>query len=127
MKTLLAFLLFISPLAAKADIIDDIATAIRKGNSKEISKFLAENIDIKVLDKESIYSRAQAELILKDFFAKHQVQEFTVIRKSQTKNEAQFAIGTLKTSTGNYRVHYLLKMSTGTNTVTQFRIENNDE
>src|SRR3954467_2128357 len=113
MKTVLAVLLFLFPFVAKADIVDDVANAIRSGNAKEISKYFADNVDLKVLEQENIYSKAQAELILKDFFEKHPVQEFTVVHKSQPKNESQFAIGTLKTTNGNYRVHYLMKTSAG--------------
>ncbi len=69
MKTLLALLLFFSPFVASADIADDVAAAIRTGNAKEISKYFADNVDLKVLEQENIYSKAQAELILKDFFA----------------------------------------------------------
>jgi hypothetical protein len=127
MKTLLALVLFFSPFIASADIADDVAAAIRTGNAKEVSKYFADNVDLKVLEQENIYSKAQAELILKDFFAKHPVQEFTVVHKSQPKNDSQFAIGTLKTTNGNYRVHYLMKTATGSTTVTQFRIETSDE
>jgi len=76
---------------------------------KRFQKYFADNVDLKVLEQENIYSKAQAELILKDFFAKHPVQEFTVVHKSQPKNDSQFTIGTLKTTNGTYRVHYLMK------------------
>jgi hypothetical protein len=127
MKTVLAFLLFLLPFAASADVADQVADAIRTGNAKEISKYFADNVDLKVLDQENIYSKAQAELILKDFFAKHPVQEFTIVHKSAPKNDSQFATGTLKTTNGIYRVHYLMKGAAGVTTVTQFRIENSDE
>lgn len=127
MKILLALLMFISPFIASAEIPDDVANAIRTGNAKEISKYFADNVDLKVLEQENIYSKAQAELILKDFFAKHPVQEFKLVHKSQPKNDSQFAIGTLKTTNGHYRVHYLMKTASGATTVTQFRIENSDE
>ena len=130
MKTVLAILLFVFPVLAYGqtpDVADLVAAAIRSGNAKEISKYFADNVDLKVLEQENIYSKAQAELILKDFFAKHTVSEFTVVHKSQPKNDSQFAIGTLKTSDGTYRVHYLMKAAAGITTVTQFRIENSDE
>ncbi|MBI3511281.1 MAG: DUF4783 domain-containing protein [Bacteroidetes bacterium] len=146
MKTVLAFLIFSFPFAAAADnatmsvdlmrsvklnsivdIVDDVAQAIRSGNAEDLSKYFADNVDLKVLEQENIYSRAQAELILKDFFAKHPVQEFTIVHKSTANNESQFAIGTLKTANGTYRVHYLLKGPAGSTTVSQFRIENSDE
>ena len=127
MKIVLALLLFFSPFVTSVDIVDGVANAIRTGNAKEISKYFADNVDLKVLEQENIYSKAQAELILKDFFAKHPVQEFTVVHKSQPKNESQFAIGTLKTTNGNYPVHFLMKTAAGSTTVTQFRIETSDE
>ena len=123
MKTLLAIFLFVIPAFVVPDVADNVANAIRTGNASEISKYFADNVDLKVLDQENIYSKAQAELILKDFFAKHPVQEFTVIHKSQPQNEAQFAIGTLSTTNGTYRVHYLMKTAAGATLVTQFRIE----
>jgi hypothetical protein len=127
MKTVLAILLLLLPFVASADVADDVANAIRTGNANEISKYFADNVDLKVLEQENIYSKAQAELILKDFFAKHPVKEFTVVHKSQPKNDSQFAIGTLKTTNGTYRVHYLMKTAASITTVTQFRIENSDE
>lgn len=142
MKTLLAILLFIIPVAGfsnegdellkllkayHVDVPDQVADAIRSGNAKLVSKYFADNVDMKVLDQENIYSRAQAELILKDFFAKHPVTEFSIVHKSVPKNDSQFATGTLKTANGTYRVHYLMKTSAGVMTVTQFRIENSDE
>jgi hypothetical protein len=142
MKTVLALLILLLPFTGsarslqgnpeelviiKAEIADLIADAIRTGNAKEIAKYFAENVDLKVLEQENIYSRAQAELILKDFFAKHPVQEFTIVHKSTPKNNSQFATGTLKTTSGVYRVHYLMKTSGASTTVTQFRIENSEE
>ncbi|HTF04681.1 MAG TPA: DUF4783 domain-containing protein [Bacteroidia bacterium] len=127
MKKVITVLLFLLPFAAFADTADDVAAAIRTGNASEVSKYFADNVDLKVLEQESIYSKAQAELILKDFFDKHPVKAFTIVHKSVPKNDSQFAIGTLETTNGNYRVHYLMKTSMGKTNVTQFRIENSDE
>ncbi|GAB4132211.1 MAG: hypothetical protein Fur0041_03300 [Bacteroidia bacterium] len=127
MKKLIVLLLLFVPFFAKADIVDDIAAAIRSGNAKEISKYFADNVDLKILEQENIYSRAQAELIIRNFLAKHPVKSFTVVHKSIPKNDSQYAIGTLNTGNGTYRVHYQMKTASGHTTVTQFRIENSDE
>jgi len=127
MKNLIAVLLFLLPFSAFADIADDVAAAIRTGNASEVSKYFADNVDLKVLEQENIYSKAQAELILKDFFDKHPVKSFTIVHKSIPKNDSQFAIGTLETTNGKYRVHYLMKTIIGKTSVTQFRIENSDD
>jgi len=123
MRTVLAFLMFFT----LTDLSDNIAAAVRSGNAKEVSKYFAEKVDMKVLEQENIYSKAQAELILKDFFIKHPVKSFTLAHKSAERNDSQFAIGTLTTANGTYRVHFLMKKSGGGASIQQFRIEPSDE
>src|ERR1044072_4423592 len=105
MKKLLVILCFILPFSAFADTADDVAAAIRTGDAHEVANYFADNVDLKVLEQENIYSKAQAELILDDFFVKHPVKAFTIVHKSVPKNDSKFAIGTLETTNGKYRVH----------------------
>lgn len=114
-------------LFVKADVVDEIAAAIRSGNAKELSKYFSSNVELKVLDQENIYSKAQAEMILRDFFAKHSVKTFVVAHKSAPKNDSQFAIGNLEAATGKYRLHVFLKRSGDKFVIQQFRIESLDE
>lgn len=108
------------------DITDEIASAIKSGNSRGIAAFFTDNVDLKVLNQEDVYSKAQAELIVKDFFAKHPVKNFSIGHRS-SKVDSQFAIGTLETSNGKYRITILLKKSTDRLVVQQFRIESENE
>jgi hypothetical protein len=120
-------LLFLSFKAFSAsDITEEITAAIKSGNSKALSAFFTDNVDLKVLAQEDVYSKAQAELIIKDFFAKHPVKSFSIEHKS-TKNESQFAIGKLETSNGKFRVYFLLKKPAGKLKIQQFRIEPENE
>ena len=107
-KTLLSFLIasFLS-VSFTIDMIDDVASAIRSGNPKNISKYFIENIDLKVIEQEDIYSKQQAEMILKDFFTKHSVKSFTIVHRSAPKNGSQYIIGTLETLNGRFRVYFL--------------------
>jgi len=129
MKTKALIILFVSILSFSftIDVIDDIASAIRTGNPKNISKYFIENIDLKVIDQEDVYSKQQAEMILKDFFTKHPVKNYTVAHKSQPKNGSQYVVGTLETGNGKFRTYFLLK-TTGTETlIQQFRIETEND
>jgi hypothetical protein len=127
-KLILLFLLCIGLTSvSKADISDDIAASIRSGNAAAISKYFASSVDLKVLDQENIYSKAQGELIIREFFAKHTVRNFSIAHKSALKNDSQFAIGTLETTNGKFRVNFVMKTIGGTSTITQFRIEHEDE
>ena len=49
--------------------IDEVIGALRSGNSSELSKYFDENVELTLPDKSDSYSKAQAQLIVKDFFA----------------------------------------------------------
>ncbi|MCX6297220.1 MAG: DUF4783 domain-containing protein, partial [Bacteroidetes bacterium] len=108
-------------------VIDDIAAAIRSGNPKNISKFFIDNIDLKVIEQEDVYSKQQAEMILKDFFTKHPVKTYTVAHKSQPKAGSQYVIGTLETTNGKFRTYFLIKTLGSQTLIQQFRIETENE
>ena len=126
-KTLiLSLIITINALYAK-DVVSDIETAIKTGSSSALSTYFADNISLKVLDKEDTYSKSQAELILKDFFAKHPIKSFALSHESITKGDSQYALGILITTTGKYRIYYLLKKTGNKQQIQQFRIETENE
>lgn len=106
---------------------DEVAVAIGSGNVKEISKYFIENIDLTVIDEEDVYSKQQAEMILKDFFSKHPVKGFSIIHKSAPKNGSQYIIGSLETENGKFRVYFLSKTTGNETLIQQFRIETENE
>src|SRR4051812_32248278 len=77
-----------------ADIYDDISNAIRSGNAKQLVTYVGANIDLTIGSQEAVYSKAQAEQILRDFFAKNPAKSFTVLHKGASKEGTQYAIGT---------------------------------
>jgi len=109
-----AFMLLIVsiPLKVNAEVPGDIPqamiNALKTGNTAELSKFFNSSIELAILEQEAIYSKQQAELIVKDFFAKHVPTNFVILHKGG-KEGSQYAIGNLTTSTGNYRVTMLIK------------------
>lgn len=104
--------------------MDDIAAAIRLGNSATVCKYFIANIDLKMIDKEEVYSKQQAEMILKDFFAKHPVKKYTIVHIWGSNNGSQYAIGTLETTKGTFKTYYAYKAIGPKIGVTQFKIEN---
>jgi hypothetical protein len=79
-------------------------------------------IELLLLDKEDFYKKNVAETILKDFFAEYQTKDF-IIRHQGAKNDAQYAIGNLKTAKGDFRVYFLLKKVDQELLIHQIRIE----
>ncbi len=99
-----------------------ISIAIKAGNAAELAKFMNPTIELLLLDKEDFYKKNVAETILKDFFKEYQTRDFT-IRHQGAKNDAQYAIGNLKTEKGSFRVYFLLKRVDNKLLIHQIRIE----
>jgi hypothetical protein len=122
-------LIALSSLAAKAQdqakIPDGIEIAIKTGNAAELSKYMNSTIEILLLDKEDFYKKNVAEAILKDFFAEYQTKDFTILHQG-AKNDAQYAIGNLKTEKGDFRVYFLLKKVDQELLIHQIRIESDN-
>ncbi|MBI4945001.1 MAG: DUF4783 domain-containing protein [Bacteroidetes bacterium] len=132
MNTLLTILLLFtlsdSPTESFLDITDDVATAMKTGNASNVAKFFSENVDLKVPNIEKVCSKAQAELILKDFFSKNPIKSFSVIHKGTSKNGDQYAIGTYETTTGKkFRTYFLFKKEKTGLAIQQMRFETQDE
>lgn len=98
---------------AKAQV-SNIKTAIKAGSSKELVRFMADNVDINLNAQKTSYSRSQAEFVLKDFFKKYVVSDFQFVHQGESKDGHKYAIGTYKYEGGSFRVYLLLKSVKGT-------------
>jgi hypothetical protein len=90
------------------NVPDELKNALKAGDTKEISKFFDTNVELEILGDENIFSKAQAEKILKIFFDEHPVISFAILFEGG-KDASQYAIGKLTTSKGTFRVNILVK------------------
>src|ERR1044071_7724182 len=88
--------------------IDEVIGALRSGNASELSKYFDENVEVTLPVKSDSYSKAQAQLILKDFFANNDVRGFELKHKGDSPG-GHYCIGTLQTKSGNFRAHVFMK------------------
>jgi hypothetical protein len=108
----LSVLLFTSSTAVPLEptgLVDDIGAAIRAGNSKELAKYFGPTLEIILPGSDGTFSKAQAEMIMKNFFAKSAPVSFVINQKSNSAGGAQFIIGTYKNKTEKLNVYILLK------------------
>ena len=106
------------------DVYDDIGNAIKAGNSAAISEYFGSTIDLTILAKEDVYSKTQAQLILKDFFSKNTPKSFSILHKGTSKDGATYAIGSMLTNQGgSFRTYVYIKQIAGKNIIQEFRIE----
>ena len=106
------------------NVQNSISLAIKSGNAGELAKYFNENIELVILEKENIYSKTQAEQILKNFFNQHTPVNFKIVH--QGGDESRYAIGTLDATNGSYRVYFLLKSINGQSLIHQLRIEDDN-
>ncbi|MFN6092799.1 MAG: DUF4783 domain-containing protein [Bacteroidota bacterium] len=120
------FILIFAPLSlfsapSIVDPYEDIANAIRSGDARSVSRYFSNSVDLTLIGQEDVYSKAQAEQILKDFFNKNTPRSFSIIHRGESKDGAKYAIGNLTTSSGNYRVYYYFKVAGGSVNIQELR------
>ncbi len=124
-KLIVFFLLtgtFLFSVQVKAQITNEIILCLKTGNAKDLSAYFNQNVELVVQENDNVYSKAQAQLIVNDFFSSHNPQNFSVIHQSG-KEGAQYVIGNLETKKGSFRVYFLLKKNDGKDYIHQLRIE----
>ncbi len=106
------------------EIPEGVMAALATGNAKEISKHCHTSIQLILLEKDGMYSREQAEQILRNFFQQHQPTRFMVRHEGGTASrDSRFVIGILQTGKGIYRVSLFMKIINGNLSIHQLRIE----
>ncbi len=119
--TLLVFSLA-SAIASVTEIFDEIAAGIKSGDVKMLSRNFNSSIDLTIGTAENTYSKAQAEQVLRDFFAANKPTGFTIVHQGLSKEGAKYAIGTMTTSQGgNYRVYLYVKQVGNTYQINELR------
>ena len=124
MRFILSWILFLIAAGSYAQtdkLPAEIVTCFEAGNASALSKHFHTNVELILLEEEDVYSRSQAEQIIRKFFSRHKPSAFTVIFEGGKEN--RYAIGSLVTSTGSYRVYILRKKQNNTPLIHQLRIE----
>ena len=118
---LLVFFTF-NQVNAQNNIIDDISLGFANSDQETIAKYIGNKVEINLFDLSGVYSKAQAEMVLKDFFDKYEVQSFQLFNKSNANGgPSKFAIGNLNTRNGNFRIFFILKELEGAYFIQEMR------
>ena len=120
--TYAAALLFLFSAFKHISCLDDVIIALNSGNATELAKYVDDNIEIALPDKTNTYSRAQAVMILRDFFENNGVRSFDVKHRGDQGN-SQFCIGTLATCSGSYRTTIYMTTKNGKQLVKEIRFQ----
>ncbi|HXH17863.1 MAG TPA: DUF4783 domain-containing protein [Chitinophagales bacterium] len=103
--------------------LERIGLAIQTGNAKELAKYFDNTVEITILEKEETYSKAQAEMVLRDFFTKNRPASFKIIHHGTSGQGSQYGIGTLITDKGTFRTYIYLKQKGMASFIEELRFE----
>ena len=123
LPALILLIQFICQSPLQGDIVDNLSVLFKSANSKEISKNFSSSIELTLNDQEDVYSKAQAEQILRDFFTKNPPANSTVVHLINTNPNYRFGILSLSTKNGKFRVAISLKKTANAFLITELRIE----
>ena len=107
------FLLAAGAAHAQSDILGAVRSALRNGSSRELSQYFAPTIEIGFDGDRQSYNSTQAEIVMKDTFAKNAPSTFEFIHQGQSGEGIQYAIGRYTGRGATYRVFIKLKPSRG--------------
>jgi hypothetical protein len=119
---LVALAIVLSSFGQNNTSIDEVIGALRSGNANELSRYFDDNVEVTVPVKSDSYSKAQAQLILKDFFANNDVRGFELKHKGDSPG-GHYCIGTLQTKSGNFRAHVFMKSKGDKELVKELRFQ----
>lgn len=122
MLFMLGVLLMASQSYAQITIPEEILESLKTGDSKKLSEYFNQNVDLVILGSDNVCSKAQAQQIVNKFFSNNTPESFTVMHQGGKEGD-KYVIGNLKANTGIFRVTFLLKTNEGKDYIHQLRID----
>ncbi len=105
----ISLLLLVTGVYGQEQEISDIGTALRSSSAKELVKYCVDRVEIEIDGERSVYSKSQAEVVLRDFFNDNISKGFRYVHQGSSPEGPKYTIGSYQLEDGSYRVYMLLK------------------
>lgn len=105
-----ALILIAASLQAQ-DVFNPVKSILKSGDSGQLAKMFSNTVDVTLESAKAPYSKAQAEIIFRDFFRSQPPTEFSIIHTGSSRAGLKFAIGQYKSGSASYSV--LIRMREG--------------
>ena len=124
MKNLI-FIFFFAPNMIFINLnLSVISQALSTGDTEKLSEYFDDSVEIAVLDKEDVYSKAEAKKIIQDFFEKNKAKSFSQVHQGTSKSKgSKYCIGNLVAGGNSYRVYIYLKTQGNKYLIQELRID----
>lgn len=111
-------------VSVHAQSFDAITNALRSGNASALAAHFNTNVEVTLKNNEASYSKGQAEMIIRNFFATNNVRSFSIAHQGNSPEGSRYIIGNMVTSGGNYRVYVYARTVGNGLGIQEIRIEN---
>jgi hypothetical protein len=111
------------PMAVFADGFDDVIASMRYGNAGVVAKYFNSNVELTLLENEGVYSKQQAEIMLRNFFAQYPAKNIMIQHRGSSAQAAKYAIAIYEANNGKFRVYIFMKDSGAGLMIHELRIE----
>lgn len=101
---------------------ETVISALKAGDAEPITGCLNDLCDLDVPEYRGTYSKAQAGRIITDFFRKHSLSGFKLIRQGQLGDKERYTLAEMKSGSLAYRIYFVVKEKDGKGVVPLFRI-----
>ncbi len=110
-------------LVVVADTFDDVVNMLKAQQAKEIAKMFNQNVEMTINDNEGVYSKQQAEIMLKNFLSQNQAKAVSIQHRGSSGQGAKYVIAIYETNLSKFRIYIFMKESGGTSLIHELRIE----
>ena len=125
-KRLLSLVFILMTLVSQAQLshspVNEVLNAIRINRVQEVSRYMDNFISITLNNSQSLYSKNQAEIIIKDFFDKNPASDFSMADEGSADKNSKFAIANFNASGEKFSLYILFKQKDNTFLVQEIRI-----
>ena len=109
----------------KQDGLEAVLSALKAGNAAALIQRSEDNLELILPDQSGVVTKAQAQTQIAKFFAANAVKGFELKHKGNSPG-GSYAIGTLKTQNGDYRVNVFLRGKGSKELLRELRIQTMD-
>lgn len=125
-NTILIFsFMLMTPVMFAQGVLDEISIALKTGNASQLARVFDNSVEITIVNSDDVYSKSQAEMILKKFFNSNPPESFQFVHQGNSAEGSHYGIGNYSSSEGtNYRTYVYVKQKGEKYLIQEIRFEN---
>ena len=109
---------------AGIDAFSGVADGVRRADSKTVANFFDANVQLALPERDAMYSKAQAEMVLRTFFMKNPAKVFSIKHSGGAADGTQYAVGEYMSTGGkSFRTYFVLRKRGAVELLQEVRFE----